>query len=235
MFRLGFVVVALCSMLLFSLSPVLACDGGGGGFTRAQMMGGGGCGPGGCGVTSVRVSPQYAPNVNMRQPQVEPPAYVQCPIPEEHRVANRTGVQCVWASIETLGNWLDVPAAQNLTPQYGGFANPQSAGHVLKSRGVAFRQTAGGQKAAGIQLVAESVSKGRAAMVGLGGRHAVVVCHLDDKTVGIIDNVGSRKIQYRSRSWFNQHFDGWALTLDEGNPGGTHQNARVGLFANTSN
>lgn len=65
---------------------------------------------------------------------------IQVPIPLKDRVFNKTGTQCVWVSLETLGRWAEEPKL--IDPPLSSrsscrtYANPSDVDHVLHQLGV---------------------------------------------------------------------------------------------------
>lgn len=148
------------------------------------------------------------------------PTDIQCPIPMKDRVANGTGIQCVWASIETLGRWAEEPKLMNppLTSRSDckSYSGPGLAAKKLKELGVRFEQVANGQdRQASIALIKKATSEGRAALFGIPG-HAMVCVHYDEAAdqVKWIDNSDrSLKVQTTTIQRFNQMWDGWVLVI----------------------
>lgn len=136
----------------------------------------------------------------------------QVKIPQECRVRNKTGIQCVWASIETLARHHGVPAASNLTDYYKGLAGPNDALRVLRERRVQGYITYPGFK--NVQWLKDCCSKGWGAGVGLGGQHMLLVVHYKDGQVGIIDNLDPElRVKYWTEPEFLNRWDGWTVTL----------------------
>jgi len=148
------------------------------------------------------------------------PTDIQCPIPIENRVANGTGIQCVWSSIETLGRWAEEPKLIN-QPLTGrsdckSYSGPGLAARKLKELGVRFEQVSNGQdRQSSIALMKRATSEGRAALFGVPG-HAMVCVHYDETsdTVKWIDNSDcSLKVQTTTIRRFNDMWDGWVLVI----------------------
>jgi hypothetical protein len=145
---------------------------------------------------------------------------VQCPIPMSDRVKNRTGKQCVYASIETLGNWGEEPRLANLTsrPECQGLSDPYTTGHVLKRLGVNFRQSAADPEK-GFQLIQEAMRDGRGVMFGVNREgqddgHVMVMLHCDQEKVLYFDNSDPElKTQSMSLDEFYRVWDKWVLAI----------------------
>jgi hypothetical protein len=144
---------------------------------------------------------------------------VQCPIPKECRVFNKTGIQCVWASIETLGRWAECkellePEALTERSRCKSFAGPSDASEVLNKYKVRFEQSAQGREK-GIALIKKAMKEKRACLWSIPG-HAMVICHYDEEKNEFmwIDNSDrSLKIQKGTIQTFNKKWDGWILVI----------------------
>ena len=143
---------------------------------------------------------------------------VQCPIPMKDRVPNRTGIQCVWASIEVIGRWAEEPKLINppLTSraECKSYSSPTLAAKELTTLGVKFEQTYG-DKAAGVALIKKAMSEGRGCLWGVPG-HAMDLIHYDEEknVVKWIDNSDSRlAVQTTTIEKFKNRWDSWVLVV----------------------
>lgn len=131
-----------------------------------------------------------------------------------HRVPNRTGSQCVWASLETLCRHHGITAGYDLTASYSSStAGPADVARALDRRGIRYRQQGPGQQQSG--LVRAAGEAGLGCMVGLSGRHAVVCCGMDGDSAIILDNMGPHAGQVVSwpRERFQPSYDGWCVVV----------------------
>lgn len=140
---------------------------------------------------------------------------VMVPIPLEERVFNKTGVQCVWATIETCGNYAQEPKLLKLTNNNDckSYATPISAAKKLKELNVKFEQTT---KKSNKDLILKSVVKEkRGCLFGIPG-HAMTLVHYDEKnkTVKYINNSDPSLLV---RTWtmdeFNKYWNGWIIVI----------------------
>jgi hypothetical protein len=143
---------------------------------------------------------------------------VSCPIPREDRVYNRTGTQCVYASLETLARWsyckplLDPPLTRRAECQT--FCNPGQVGSLLQQSGVQYEQYR--SQGQGKGLLRKAMSEHRAALFGAWRRHAMVVVSYDEQAnyAAYIDNSDpSLKIKTITVDQFNQMWDGWIVVI----------------------
>jgi hypothetical protein len=133
-------------------------------------------------------------------------------IAREDRLPNRTGSQCVWVSLGTLARHHKLSAA------YGIEKNPSTSGpgevaSVLRVLGVQFKQQMPGNRS--LAIVEEACAQKLGCMVGLSGRHAVVVVGIDAQSVYVLDNGGPKacEVEAWSRTKFVASFDGWCICL----------------------
>ena len=68
---------------------------------------------------------------------------VMVPIPQTDRVYNKTGIQCVWSTLETIGRYAKEPKLYNLSNQKDcqQFGSPESVAVKLKKLKVRFEQS----------------------------------------------------------------------------------------------
>lgn len=143
---------------------------------------------------------------------------IQCPIPMKDRVRNYTGVQCVFASIETIGRWAEerklIEPPLTSRPDCKSFSSPSDAASKLRQLNVKFEQTYRDRQA-GLTLIRKAMTEGRGCLFGVPG-HAMVLIHYDEtnNVVKWIDNSDSTlKIQTTTISRFNQMWDTWVLVV----------------------
>jgi hypothetical protein len=139
---------------------------------------------------------------------------VMVPIPAKDRVTNHTGIQCVWASIECLGNFAEEPKLSKLTSQPSclGLANPEGTAGKLKQLKVKFEQSTDYKK----DLIQKSVVKERRGCLFSIPGHAMVLVHYDEKAK-IIKYINNSDKLLKIRTWtmdeFNKRWTGWALVI----------------------
>ena len=137
------------------------------------------------------------------------------PIPMENRVYNKTGIQCVWASIECLGRYAEEPKLTYLTNDKDckGYASPSSLSKKLKSLNVKFEQTTNRND---ISLILKSIVKERrGCLFGVPG-HAMVLVHFDQEKE-IVKYINNSDKTLKVRTWnikeFQQRWDGWICVI----------------------
>lgn len=142
---------------------------------------------------------------------------VQCPIPRKDRVANYTGIQCVWSSIETLGRWAEEPKLINppLTSRSNckSYSDPHRAGLLLESLNVKFVQATNREKC--LELIRIAMKEKRGCLWNIKG-HAMVLVHFDEQNniFKWIDNSDSSlNVQTGTIDRFNQVFQNWILVI----------------------
>ena len=143
---------------------------------------------------------------------------IQCPIPMKDRVANYTGIQCVYSSIETIGRWAECQAliTPPLTsrPDCKSFSGPNQAAAKLNELGVRFEQSYHGQSN-GIALIKKAMLEGRGCLFGIPG-HAMVLVHYDEEkdVVKWIDNSDRNlRVQTMTVNRFKSTWNEWVLVI----------------------
>lgn len=137
------------------------------------------------------------------------------PIPIEDRVFNRTGIQCVWASVECLGRYADEPKLIGLTdhPDCKSYASPSSLAVKLKKLDVKFEQTTNRLDKS---LIFKSVVKDRRGCLFAIPGHAMTLVHYDE-VGGIVKYINNSDKSLKIRTWtlkeFNQRWDGWICVV----------------------
>lgn len=146
------------------------------------------------------------------------PLDIQCPIPMSNRVANYTGTQCVWSSIEMLGRWAEEPKLTNpaLTSRQAcrSYSSPSLTTVVLDSLNVKYEQVYSSREK-GINLIRKATSEGRGCLFSIPG-HAMVLVHFDEANdiVKYVDNSDiTLKVQTMSLSRFYKVWDSWVLVI----------------------
>lgn len=140
---------------------------------------------------------------------------VMVPIPMGNRVYNKTGIQCVWASIECLGRYAEEPKLINLTesPNCKGYASPFSLSNELKRLKVKFKQTT--NKSDKSLIISSVIKERRGCLFGVPG-HAMVLVHYDEEKE-IVKYINNSDKTLKIRTWtmkeFNQRWDGWICVI----------------------
>ena len=128
-----------------------------------------------------------------------PESNLQVPIKKGYRVANATGAQCGWCSIETLGRYNKIRSLYDLTEKHKGLINGQNGPHELIRRNVDFKYQPSGIK--DISILRKYVTEKRYGVaVGLHKTHMLVLCHFDEKQhiVKVIDNIGTKALEIQT-------------------------------------
>jgi hypothetical protein len=139
---------------------------------------------------------------------------VQVPIPMNCRVPNKSGSQCVWCSIQTLGQYHKIESLCNLTDKYKSSTSEGPVRRVLDSLNIQYKMQSEGNK--DTQILIDACSKGWGAGVGLNGTHMVNIVHFSksEAVVKIIDNSDSSlKIQTWQMDQFMKRWDGWTVVI----------------------
>lgn len=142
---------------------------------------------------------------------------VQVPIPANCRVYNRSGSQCVWASLEVLARYHKISELYTLTQKYKHATGGGEVRRVLNGLHIKYIMQDEGEY--DTQILVDACAKGWGAGVGLHGTHMVNVVHFKDGVVKIIDNSDSSlKIRTLSMNQFLRSWDGWVVVLIPPNP-----------------
>lgn len=137
------------------------------------------------------------------------------PIPMEHRVFNKTGIQCVWCSLETLGRYANEPKLIGLTnlPDCKSYSSPSLAARKLKQLNVKFEQTT--SKSDRSLIIKSVVKEKRGCLFAIPG-HAMTLVHYDEPA-GIIKYINNSDKYLKIRTWtmqeFNRRWDGWICVI----------------------
>jgi hypothetical protein len=141
----------------------------------------------------------------------------QVKIAMEDRVPNKTGIQCVWSSIETIARHQKIEVLYDITEdsRYKGFAGPTSAAKMLDLKKVKFEQTYPGSKR-DTRLLIQGCQRDKTGVAfGVPG-HMMTMVHYDevDKVVQYIDNSDKTlTVRTWTLSEFNRRWDGWSLVI----------------------
>lgn len=142
---------------------------------------------------------------------------VECPVPEEDRVVNGTGIQCVWSSLETIARYIGEERLYTLTDRYKRQAGPGDVASVLGEAGVPYEQST--NKTESRMLIMRGMARGMPVLLGWGGYHAMVIANYDPtcNRVSIIDNSNlGAGIKDMTISEFENGWDGWVVLLHPG-------------------
>jgi|694.fasta_scaffold29863_3 hypothetical protein len=140
---------------------------------------------------------------------------LQVPIPMEDRVPNRTGIQCVWSSIETLARYCGEDRLYNLTynDNYKGYARPSSARKMFEEYGIEYEMTT--DKKDKSLLIKGCMVENRGCGFDIPG-HVMTMVHYDEEKgiVKYIDNSDPKlKIRVWSMDEFNKRWGGWVFII----------------------
>lgn len=174
-------------------------------------------------MTTELFSAEFYPNVNLPYQSNPVVAYeghpsddseIMVPIPKKDRVFNSTGIQCVWATLETLGRYAQCDKLKNLTSlaDCKSYAKPDSVSKKLKQLNVKFEQTSNFNRS----LILKSVVKERRGCLFSVPNHVMTLVHYDEKngTVKYINNSdASLEIRTWSMAEFNKRWDGWICVI----------------------
>jgi RNA polymerase subunit RPABC4/transcription elongation factor Spt4 len=140
---------------------------------------------------------------------------IQVPIPMKDRVPNRTGVQCVWSSIETIARYCGENKLYDLTynDNYKSYASPKSARKMFETYEVKYEITT--SKNDRSLLIKGCVIERRGCTFGVPG-HVMVIVHYDEEK-GVIKYINNSDPQLKVRTWtmqeFNKRWDGWVMIV----------------------
>lgn len=146
---------------------------------------------------------------------VDASAYTQVYIPEKDRVFNKTGIQCVWSSIETLARYAEIKKLYDITnnDNYKSYAGPQSLRIMLEKYGIKYEMTTN-KKDRSLLIKGCTVEK-RGVGFDIPG-HAMVLVHYDEEA-GIVKYINNSDRSLKIRTWtmeeFNKRWAGWAFII----------------------
>jgi hypothetical protein len=140
---------------------------------------------------------------------------VMVPIPMKDRVFNKSGIQCVWATLETCGRFAEEPKLIDLTNKkdFQGLSNPLTTSVKLKNLNVKFEQIT--NKTDRSLIIKSVVEEKRGCMFGIPG-HAMTLVHYDEKEkiVKYINNSDpTLAIRVWSMDQFNKSWNGWICVI----------------------
>lgn len=140
---------------------------------------------------------------------------VMVPIPMKDRVFNKTGIQCVWCSLECIGRYAEEPKLINLTDSRDckSYANPSNVNQKLKELKVKFEQTT--EKSDRSLIIKSIVKERRGCLFAVPG-HAMTLIHYDEKN-DVVKYINNSDSTLSIRTWtmaeFNRRWDGWICVI----------------------
>ncbi len=158
--------------------------------------------------------PNFNPVANYEGEPDENLSDVMVPIPMADRVPNKTGIQCVWSSIETLARYAKFERLYDMTerPECRSYSGPSNAGGWLRKHNVRFEQTTGGDRS----LIIKGVVKEKRGVLFSVPGHAMVLVHYDEEK-GVVKYINNSDRTLQVRTWtmqeFNKRFDGWVMII----------------------
>jgi hypothetical protein len=141
--------------------------------------------------------------------------YTMVPIPMKDRVFNKTSIQCVWCSLETIGRYAEEPKLIGLTDLLDckSYASPASASAKLKQLNVKFEQTT--SKSDRSLIIKSVVKEKRGCLFAIPG-HAMTLVHYDEQK-NVVKYINNSDKTLQIRTWtieeFNKHWDGWICAI----------------------
>lgn len=139
---------------------------------------------------------------------------VQVPISFEDRVPNRTGIQCVWCSFETIARYAKETRLYDITrmKEYQGYAGPSTAKAMLERFGIDYEMTTKGDREL---LIKGCQTERRGAVFAVPG-HMMTMVHYDERA-GVVKYINNSDPQLKIRAWSMSEFDkrwtGWAAII----------------------
>jgi hypothetical protein len=140
---------------------------------------------------------------------------VMVPIPLKDRVFNKTGIQCVWCSLETLGRYAEEPKLIGMTElsDFKRYSSPSIASRKLNELKVKFEQT--NSKSDHSLIIKSVVKEKRGCLFAIPG-HAMTLVHYDEEK-GIVKYINNSDSSLKIRTWtieeFNHRWDGWICVI----------------------
>ena len=140
---------------------------------------------------------------------------VMVPIPMEDRVFNRTGIQCVWCSLETCGRYAEESKLINLTDlaDCKSYSSPGNVAFKMKQLKVKYEQTT--SKMDRSLIIKSVVNERRGCLFAIPG-HAMTLVHYDEQK-GIVKYINNSDRTLKIRTWtmeeFNRRWDGWVCVV----------------------
>jgi hypothetical protein len=136
-------------------------------------------------------------------------------IPMKDRVFNKTGIQCVWSSVETLARYAEIEKLYDITKkaEYKSYAGPQSLKNMLNKYDIKYEMTT--NKNDRSLLIKGCTIEKRAVGFDIPG-HAMVLVHYDEKE-GIVKYINNSDPTLKIRTWtmeeFNKRWGGWVFVI----------------------
>lgn len=140
---------------------------------------------------------------------------VMVPIPMKDRVFNRTGIQCVWCSLECCGRYAEEPKLIGMTDlsDCKSYASPSSANRKLTQLRVRFETTT--SRSDRHLILKAVVQERRGCLFAIPG-HAMTLVHYDEQK-GIVKYINNSDRSLKIRTWtmqeFNDRWDGWITVV----------------------
>lgn len=142
-------------------------------------------------------------------------ANVMVPIPMKDRVFNKTGIQCVWCSLETCGRYAEEPKLINMTDlaDCKSYSSPENVAFKLKQLKVKYEQT---NSKSDRSLIIKSVVKDRRGCLFAIRGHAMTLVHYDELK-GIVKFINNSDRTLKIHTWSMEEFDrrwnGWICVI----------------------
>lgn len=139
---------------------------------------------------------------------------VQVPIERKDRVRNKTGVQCVWSSHETLARYAEIKELYDITDmrEYKSYAGPDNARRMLERFNIKYKMTT----TKDVSLLDQACRvEHRGATFDVPG-HMMTLVHFSQKDgiVKYIDNSDKTlAIRTMSMKEFMRRWCGWAVVI----------------------
>lgn len=139
----------------------------------------------------------------------------QAYIPYKDRVFNKTGIQCVWSSVETLARYAEIKELYDITENkdYKSYAGPQSLRKMLEKYNIKYEMTT--SKKDRSLLIKGCTLEKRGVGFDIPG-HAMVLVHYDEEK-GIVRYINNSDPELKIRTWsmeeFNKRWAGWAFIV----------------------
>lgn len=142
-------------------------------------------------------------------------ANVMVPIPMKDRVFNKTGIQCVWCSLETCGRYAEEPKLIDMTKldDCKSYSSPNRTAAKLNQLRVKYKQTM--DKSNRSLIIKSVVNERRGCLFSVPG-HAMTMVHYDEQK-GIVKYINNSDRSLKIRIWtmdeFNRRWDGWVCVV----------------------
>lgn len=168
------------------------------------------------------VIPNVQPNVQPNAPQIDPDLVgVQVPIPRDCRVFNKTGMQCVWCSIEVLARYHKVKdlyeGDRRITKHYTWATFSWEVNYVLNTKYPTVKWAQITNRSQLKNFLKKYVTEKKFGVGFSVPGHMLNLIHYDEnaKIVKVIDNDGATplEVQQWSMDQFDSIAQGWVLTV----------------------